>query len=51
MYFELHAGYESQYWWRQNPMPRFIDASSPYYIFESEDLGLQGLTLGASLDF
>ncbi|MBF8262473.1 MAG: mOMP-like family protein [Parachlamydiales bacterium] len=48
---EVHAGYQAQYWWRQNQSPRFIDSSSPYYLLASEDLGLQGLTLGGSFDF
>lgn len=50
-YLEYHAAYQTQYWWRQNQMPRFIDSASPYYVLESEDLGIGGLTLGASLDF
>lgn len=51
MHLEIHAGYQAQYWWKQNLMPRFIDTQSPYYVTTAEDLSFQGLTLGSSWEF
>lgn len=48
--FRLKAGYESQYWWRQNQLPIF-NADALVFHRYSEDLGLQGLTVEARLDF
>lgn len=48
---ELLLGYQVQYWWRVNQLPRFVDSAYPYYLSNSQDLGFQGLTLGARLDF
>lgn len=50
-HFGLSAGFESQYWWRQNQMEHFTDSSFPIYIRSQEDLACYGLTLKARLDF
>ncbi len=48
----ISAAYEGNYWWKQNQMLRFIDAT---IIAKSRntigDLSLQGLTLSISLDY
>ena len=48
--FMVKAGYEGQYWWRQNQLPLF-DSSIPAFDRISEDLSLQGLTVEFRLDF
>jgi Legionella pneumophila major outer membrane protein precursor len=46
----IKAGYENQYWWRQNQLPVF-EGSIPAFHRISEDLSLQGLTVEFRLDF
>ncbi len=46
----LKAGYESQYWWRQNQLPIF-DTLNLNFHRQSDDLSLQGLTVHLSFDF
>jgi hypothetical protein len=48
--FRIKAGYESQYWWRQNQLPLFNSDSLTFHR-NSEDLSMQGLTLEFRLDF
>jgi hypothetical protein len=48
--FRVKAGYESQYWWRQNQLPIF-DSDALTFHRNSEDLSLQGLTIELRLDF
>ncbi|MBS0620006.1 MAG: hypothetical protein JSS61_00910 [Verrucomicrobia bacterium] len=50
-HFGIGAGFEAQYWWRQNQMERFTDSTQPIYVRTSEDLSLYGLTLRARVDF
>jgi Legionella pneumophila major outer membrane protein precursor len=50
--FAISAGYEGNYWFKQNQMIRFIDAIIPAKTRNTiGDLYLQGLTLNFSLDF
>jgi hypothetical protein len=47
----LAAGYDFQYWWRQNQRPH-LDANTNYsWIRHAEDLGFQGFKLSAALDY
>ncbi len=46
----IKAGYENQYWWRQNQLPLF-ESAIPAFHRISEDLSLQGLTVEFRLDF
>lgn len=46
----IKAGYENQYWWRQNQLPLF-DSASLDFERKAEDLELQGLTVEFRLDF
>ena len=46
----LKAGYENQYWFRQNQLPLF-DVHGNAFHHLSEDLGLQGFTFETRLDF
>lgn len=47
----FHAGYEAQYWWRQNQVEDFINNLVPAYMRFSEDLSFSGLTAGVRFDF
>lgn len=47
----LSLGWEMQYWWRQNQIERYTDIRRPIYVRTSEDLSMQGVTLGARYDF
>lgn len=47
----ISAGWEFQYWWNQNQIERFTDDQLPIYIRSSDDLSMQGFTLGLRLDF
>ncbi|HSW86732.1 MAG TPA: Lpg1974 family pore-forming outer membrane protein [Rhabdochlamydiaceae bacterium] len=47
----FHAGYEAQYWWRQNQIEQFPDNLIPVYVRFSEDLSFSGLTAGVRFDF
>jgi hypothetical protein len=49
-HFLIKAGYESQYWWKQNQFPIFDD-SARKFTRQSEDLSMQGLTAHLRLDF
>lgn len=49
-HFMIKAGYENQYWWRQNQLPIFDSLSTAFERW-SEDLSLQGLTVEFRLDF
>jgi hypothetical protein len=49
-HFMVKAGYEGQYWWRQNQMPIY-NAFAIDFTRQSEDLSLQGLTVDFRLDF
>jgi hypothetical protein len=46
----LKAGYENQYWFRQNQLPLFDSTGNTFHRL-TEDLGLQGLTVEVRLDF
>ena len=51
-YLAFKAGYETQYWWRQNQIPH--DEGTivfPYGKRIADDLSMHGLTLKAELDF
>lgn len=50
-YFGLSAGFEAQYWWRQNQMEQFTDDEFPIYVREKGDLAFYGLTLRGRCDF
>lgn len=50
-HFGINLGWEMQYWWRQNQLERFTDSTLPIYLRESDDLGMQGLTLGVRFDY
>lgn len=51
-YFDLHAGWEQQIWWKQNQLIQFPLATNPgYAIKPGGDLSLSGLTLGARFGF
>ncbi len=47
---KVKAGYENQYWWRQNQMPVFNLFALDFTPF-TEDLSIQGLTVDFCLDF
>ncbi|HSW86733.1 MAG TPA: Lpg1974 family pore-forming outer membrane protein [Rhabdochlamydiaceae bacterium] len=47
----VNAGFESQYWWRQNQIEQFVDNLTPVYQRFSEDLSFHGLTVGLRFDF
>ncbi len=49
-HFMIKLGYEGQYWWRQNQLPVFNSLSNEF-TRQSEDLGMQGLTLEFRFDF
>lgn len=49
-HFMIKAGYEGQYWWRQNQWPIF-NSFAVDFTRQSEDLNLQGLTVDFRLDF
>jgi len=51
---QLHVDFEGQYWWRQNYLEHFVGspAQVPYlYVRPTEDLGIYGVTVGASFAF
>ncbi|MES2345564.1 MAG: Lpg1974 family pore-forming outer membrane protein [Chlamydiota bacterium] len=50
-HFGINLGWEMQYWWCQNQMERFTDSNLPIYLRTSDDLSMQGLTLGARFDY
>lgn len=50
-HFKIMAGYEFQYWWRQNQMLEFQSSGSFNPDRYSEDVSLQGLTLDVRFDF
>ncbi len=50
-HFGLSAGFETQYWWRQNQLERFTDIDAPLFVRASEDLAFYGLTLKGRFDF
>ena len=45
------AGFETQYWWRQNQMERFTDSIAPIFVRAESDLSFYGLTLRGRFDF
>lgn len=45
------AGFESQYWWKQNQTEQFTDDSLPTYVRQRGDLAFYGLTFRGRLDF
>jgi hypothetical protein len=47
----LAAGYEFQYWWRQNQRLHLDDGATYSWVRFAEDLGFQGLNIRAALDF
>jgi cob(I)alamin adenosyltransferase len=47
----INAGWEFQYWWNQNQIERFTDDRLPIYIRSSDELSMQGFTLGLRFDF
>lgn len=47
----LSAGFETQYWGRQNQIEQFTDSSTPTLIRSSNDLAFYGLTVRGRLDF
>ena len=49
-HFMVKAGYEGQYWWRQNQLPIF-NAFALNFTRQSEDMSMQGLTVDFRLDF
>ncbi len=49
--FSLAAGYEFQYWWRQNQRLHLENGSTYSWSRYAEDLGFQGLKFKAALDF
>ena len=49
-HFLLKAGYENQYWFRQNQLPQF-DVHANTFHKNAEDLSMQGLTVELRLDF
>jgi len=50
--FEISASYEGNYWWKQNQMIRFVDATITAKTRNTiGDLYLQGLSLNFRLDF
>jgi hypothetical protein len=50
-HFGLSAGFETQYWWRQNQMERFTNNSLPVFLRADSDLAFYGLTLRGRFDF
>jgi hypothetical protein len=48
---QISALYENQYWWNQNPLPRFPGFAPQRFNRYSEDLSLQGLTVDVQFDF
>lgn len=49
-HLSVKAGYENQYWFRQNQLPLF-DVNGNAFHRVSDDLSMQGLTVEARLDF
>ena len=47
----LCAGFETQYWWRQNQLERFTDSAAPIFVRADSDLAIYGLTLRGRFDF
>jgi Legionella pneumophila major outer membrane protein precursor len=47
----LSAGFETQYWWRQNQLERFTDSSTPLFVRTDGDLAFYGLTVRGRFDF
>ncbi|MBF8262682.1 MAG: mOMP-like family protein [Parachlamydiales bacterium] len=47
----LAAGYEFQYWWRQNQRLHFDTGTAYSWTRYAEDLGFQGVKFRAALDF
>jgi hypothetical protein len=47
----VSAGYEFQYWWRQNQRPHLDIGTAYSWIRESEDLGFHGCKFNLGLDF
>jgi hypothetical protein len=50
-HFGLSAGFETQYWWRQNQMERFTDSTTPIFVRADSDLAFYGLTIRGRFDF
>lgn len=51
-YLAIKAGYETQYWWRQNQVPHNEGTIRfPYGKRIADDLSMHGLTLKAEFDF
>jgi hypothetical protein len=47
----LDAGYDFQYWWRQNQRLRLNNGAYYSWTRYAEDLGFQGFKLRAALDY
>ena len=47
----MAAGYEFQYWWRQNQQLQLDNGTTYSWQRHSEDLGFQGIKFNAGLDF
>jgi hypothetical protein len=50
-YVGVSVGWEMQYWWRQNQLPQFIDATIGTEQRLAEDLSLQGLNASLYWNF
>jgi hypothetical protein len=50
-HFGINLGWEMQYWWDQNQLERFTNTNLPTYLRTSDDLSMQGLTLGLRFDY
>ena len=51
VHFSLAAGYEFQYWWRQNQRLQLDTGTSYSWQRRAEDLGFHGAKFNAALDF
>jgi hypothetical protein len=51
VHFALSAGYEFQYWWRQNQRVHLEGGTTYSWVRHAEDLGFHGFKLNAMLDF
>lgn len=47
----IQASLETQYWWQQNIVERFVDTFFPISVNTREDLGFYGFSLGGRIDF
>jgi hypothetical protein len=50
-HWSMTAGYEFQYWWRQNQRPHLNYGTNYSWVRQAEDLGFHGFKFNTVLDF